>query len=88
VAQVNHEITLSLLRQKGAVIKMARQTNSFRCQSGQESCWACREMLAIAQGKGKLVSMDPVNRKQEIYILGPDKGDKAKVVEVAEELPF
>lgn len=88
VAQVDHEITLSLLRQKGEIIKMVRQTKSFCCQSGQESCWACREMLAVAQGKGKLVSMDPVNRKQEIYILVLDKEDKAKVVDMAEELPF
>jgi len=88
VAQVDHETTLSLLRQKGGIIKMVRQTNSFRCQSGQESCWACREMLAVAQGKGKLVSLDPVNRKQEIYILVPDKEEKAKVVDVVEELPF
>jgi RecB family exonuclease len=61
--------TIEYLKNKGEIIKMVRQTNSYRCQSGGESCWACRDMLAIAQGKGKLVSMDPVNRKQEIYIL-------------------
>jgi len=63
------EKTLEYLRKTGEIIKMVRQTNSFKCQSGKESCWACRDMLAIAQGKAKLVSMDPVNRKQEIYIL-------------------
>lgn len=63
------EKTLAYLKKKGEIIKMARQTNSFRCQSGKESCWACRDYLAVVQGKGKLVSVDPVNRKQEIYIL-------------------
>jgi len=63
------EETLKDLQKKGEIIKMVRQTNSFRCQSGGESCWACKDMLAVAQGKGKLVSMDPLNRKQEIYIL-------------------
>lgn len=61
--------TEDMLKKKGEIIKMVRQTNSFRCQSGGESCWACRDILAVAQGRGKLVSMDPVNRKQEIYIL-------------------
>jgi len=65
----NLEETLAYLRKMGEIIKMVRLTNSFKCQSGRESCWACRDMLAISQGKGKLVSMDPVNRKQEIYIL-------------------
>ena len=73
--------TTEYLKKKGEIIKMVRQTNSYRCQSGGESCWACRDMLAIAQGKGKLVSMDPVNRKQEIYIL-------TKASPVAEDLPF
>lgn len=64
--------TLTYLKNKGEIIKMVRSTNSFRCQSGGESCWACRDMLAVAQGKGKLVSMDPINRKQEIYILSKE----------------
>lgn len=68
------EKTLAYLRKMGEIIKMTRQTNSFRCQSGKESCWACKDMLAISQGKGKLVSMDPVNRKQEIYILEDRSG--------------
>lgn len=65
--------TLAMLKQKGEIIKMARATNSFRCQSGTESCWACRDMKAIVEGKGKLVTMDPVGRKQEVYILAKDK---------------
>lgn len=80
---------------------MVRQTNSFKCQSGLESCWACRDMLAIAQGKGKLVSVDPVNRKQEIYTLnvktetlnvksGKDEGSKIQggLLDVPPDLPF
>jgi RecB family exonuclease len=70
--EANIEQTFSSLQQKGEIIKMVRQTNSYRCQSGQEVCWACRDMHAIAQGKGKLVYVDPVNRKQEIYILVPE----------------
>lgn len=73
--------TLIMLKQKGEILKMARATNSFRCKTGLESCWACRDMKAIAEGKGKLVSMDPVGRKQEVYILvkekvGDDKGNR------------
>ena len=71
---------------------MVRQTNSYRCQSGGESCWACRDMLAVAKGKGKLVSMDPINRKQEIYILSKETPLEIKpgVVTNAggEDLPF
>lgn len=77
------EKTFGYLKQKGEIIKMVRQTNSFRCQSGKESCWACKEMLAISQGKGKLVSMDPVNRKQEIYIITEDRG--LKIVDRSEK---
>jgi len=84
--------TTDYLKKKGEIIKMVRQTNSYRCQSGGESCWACRYMLAIAQGKGKLVSMDPVNRKQEIYIL-PIKNDetveeKQPETPIVDDLPF
>ncbi len=83
--------TIEMLKNKGEIVKMVRQTNSFRCQSGGESCWACRDMLAIAQGKGKLVSMDPVNRKQEIYIL-PQKDEntekQAGTVITGSDLPF
>lgn len=80
------EGTLSELQKKGEIIKMVRQTQSYHCQSGEESCWACKEILTVAQGKGKLVSVDPVNRKQEIYIL--PKGEAPKSFEAANDLPF
>lgn len=81
--------TKEKLRQKGEIIKMTRQTQSFRCQSGGESCWACKDILAIAQGKGKLVTMDPVNRKQEIYILPKTvEPEITKKPAVADDLPF
>lgn len=70
-----------LLSQKGEIIKLARSTNSMRCQSGGQSCYACADMLAISKGVGKLVSIDPA-RKQEIYIL-IKKNETA-----SEELPF
>jgi len=80
--------TAEYLKKKGEIIKMARQTNSFRCQSGEETCWACREMYAVAHGEGKLVSMDPVNRKQEIYIFPKEGISKPEAVPISEELPF
>jgi len=52
----------------GQILQLARQTNSFRCQSGGQSCWACKDMQAVATGQGELVTVDPA-RKQEIYIL-------------------
>lgn len=65
------------LKRKGLVIKKSRLTNSFVCPKG-ESCWACRDMMAVIVGKkGKLVSVDS-SRKQEIYILPA----------VASDLPF
>jgi hypothetical protein len=73
--------TKKLLFSKGEIVQMARQTNSYRCQSGKEECYACRDMKAIAEGKGKLVTMDTV-RKQEIYILPKIQ------VETSSELPF
>jgi len=82
----NLEETLSELKKKGEIIKMVRQTQSYHCQSGEESCWACKEILAVVQGKGKLVSVDAVNRKQEIYIL--PKTENKKTFEVADDLPF
>jgi len=92
IPQSDLTATFEMLKQKGEIIKMVRQTHSYRCQSGRESCWACRDILAVAQGKGKLVLMDPVNRKQEIYILIPEA---PTVVSVAagintsgDELPF
>lgn len=69
------------LKQKGTIIKLARQTNSFKCPRGA-SCWACRDMVAIKEGKGKLVSIDSA-RKQEIYIL-----PKAIEIPTPQDLPF
>jgi ATP-dependent helicase/DNAse subunit B len=87
--------TFKDLQKKGEIIKLVRQTNSYRCQSGLESCWACRDLHAVAQGKGKLVHLDPVNRKQEIYIIPPQKEEKPQEqplsvpsFTVAEDLPF
>lgn len=81
--------TKEKLKQKGEIIKMTRQTQSFRCQSGGESCWACKDIVAVAQGKGKLVTMDPVNRKQEIYILPKiTESVTAEKSIVADDLPF
>jgi len=71
------------IRQKGEVMQMVRQTNSYKCQSGGESCWACRDMKAAATGKGKLVRIDPTH-KQEIYIL--PKATEA--IPDSDELPF
>ena len=86
------EKTTEYLKNKGEIVKMVRQTNSYRCSSGRESCWACKDILAVAQGKGKLVSMDPVNRKQEIYILPKEtfssNSSSQAVLPVADDLPF
>ncbi len=61
--------TTRLLVSKGGIIQKARQTNSFKCQSGRENCYHCRDILAVANGFGKLVAVDTTNYKQEIYIL-------------------
>lgn len=74
-----------LLKQKGMVIKMARLSNSFRCSSGYETCRYCQDFVAIGKGKGKMVSMDTFNRKQEIYVMPPKE---EKVEEEKEDLPF
>lgn len=63
-----NETTRTLVT-KGEIIKKARQTNSFKCQSGKDNCYACRDIQAIANGLGKLVAVDTTNYKQEIYIL-------------------
>lgn len=85
------DVTLAQLKQKGEIIKMVRQTASYRCQSGKEECWACKDIKAIAEGKGKLVSMDPVNRKQEIYIMQKQEVKEIKEVlgqSASNDLPF
>lgn len=79
------EQTTTELTQKGGILKLVRQTNSFRCQSGGESCWACKDILSVAGGKGKLVSID-YTRKQEIYILPKDSPESS--TEIPEGLPF
>lgn len=84
----NIEETKSYLLKKGEILKMVRATNSYHCQSGGESCWACRDILAVAQGKGKLVYVDPVNRKQEIYILSKTESKPEETSNPAGELPF
>lgn len=61
--------TTRLLVEKGEVIVKARQTNSFKCQSGKENCYHCRDIQAVAKGFGKLVAVDTTNYKQEIYII-------------------
>lgn len=80
-----------LMKQKGEIVKMVRQTNSYKCKSGGESCWACRDFLAVARGKGKLVTVD-MNRKQEIYILQKEPetipAEPAATAPPFEELPF
>ncbi|PIS21698.1 hypothetical protein COT51_01355 [candidate division WWE3 bacterium CG08_land_8_20_14_0_20_41_15] len=83
--------TIEHLKRMGEIIKMVKKTNSFHCQSGNESCWACKDMLAVAEGEGKLVNMDPVNRKQEIYILQKKENTLPQPPEIEstpESLPF
>ncbi|MBU2577278.1 PD-(D/E)XK nuclease family protein [Patescibacteria group bacterium] len=87
------EETFKTIKQKGEILKLVRQTNSYRCQSGNEFCWACKDMHEVAHGKGKLVNVDPVNRKQEIYILvEEDKPvpteEKQETISFADDLPF
>lgn len=79
-------ITLDKLKKKGAIIKSVRLTQSFGCSSGNESCWACRDFLTIVQGKAKLVSVDPIDRKQEIYII--PKGETTLSNDFHDDLPF
>lgn len=74
--------TKKLLISKGEIVQLARQTNSYRCQSGMTECYACRDMKAIAEGRGKLVTIDTV-RKQEIYVL-----PKVLASEPINDLPF
>lgn len=80
------------LKQIGLIIKNSRLTNSFRCQSGYDSCWACRDFASVIEGKkGKMVAVD-YSRKQEIYILLKDKKNtevsKDKLYNDENDLPF
>lgn len=85
------EEALSKIRQKGEVMQMVRQTKSYQCQSGGESCWACKGTLTVARmidsgkdGEARLVKIDP-GHKQEIYVL---KSKDDQDAEVADDLPF
>jgi hypothetical protein len=75
------QVTTDDLRRQGEIIALARQTESYRCQSGNHSCWACRDMMAIKEGLGTLVTIDSA-RKQEIYILPKIAPD------ITSDLPF
>lgn len=75
---------LARIKQRGEVMQMVRQTNSYQCQSGGEECWACRDVKAVAKGGGKLVKIDP-GHKQEIYILSKEGTEGTAGIE---ELPF
>ena len=81
--------TLNELRKIGLIIKNSRLTNSFRCGSGFDSCWACRSFkAAVEEGRGELVSVD-YTRKQEIYIISPDSSvSKKQNEDYKEDLPF
>jgi len=67
LADINE--TTGILITKGEIIQLARKNNSFKCQSGKDNCYSCRDIQAVAMGFGKLVSVDTTNYKQEIYIL-------------------
>lgn len=79
--------TIEKLRKIGQIVKQSRLTNSFRCSSGFDSCWACRDYIAVAEEKrGKLVSVD-YNRRQEVYIV--TDSSKSQIEEDHEDdLPF
>ncbi|MFH0864003.1 MAG: PD-(D/E)XK nuclease family protein [Candidatus Gottesmanbacteria bacterium] len=78
--------TTEKLKKIGYVIKNSRLTNSFKCSSGYESCWSCKDLLSISNGKGKLVSVD-YNRKQEVYIIPPTE-DKPILEKPIDDIPF
>lgn len=85
------EEAFTKIKKKGEIMQMVRQTKSYKCQSGGESCWACKGVLAVAHsvnsgqaGGAKLVKIDP-GHNQEIYIL-PKKVEEE--VQVAEDIPF
>lgn len=77
--------TIHELKQIGLIIKNSRLTQSFRCGSGYESCWVCKDLIEITKGKCKLVSVD-YNRKQEIYINQNNKEEES--VDYSDDLPF
>lgn len=79
--------TMEDLRKISLIIKNSRLTNSFKCSSGFDSCWACRDLEAIANGSGKLVAID-YNRKQEVYILNNKIEEMNNHLSNGEDLPF
>lgn len=78
--------TIKKLKDMGRQIKAARHTKSFECSSGRESCWACRDLIAVSKGQGKLVSVN-FARKQEIYIIPVDE-TKDHDEQFEDDLPF
>ena len=64
----NTEETITELTKKGGILKLVRQTNSFRCKSGGESCWACKDILAVAKARENWSALiTPGNRKFIYY---------------------
>ncbi|MFH2109278.1 MAG: PD-(D/E)XK nuclease family protein [Patescibacteria group bacterium] len=80
------EKTLSELIFWGERIKLAHETSSFRCKSGGDFCWACKDFVRVKNGEGKIVSVDH-NRSQNIYIL-KDENRPIQETESNEALPF
>jgi ATP-dependent helicase/DNAse subunit B len=78
------EEAFAKIKKKGEVMQMVRQTNSYQCQSGGENCWACQEVMTVANGGGKLVKIDQ-GHNQEIYILPKITGTE---IPVADDIPF
>ncbi len=80
--------TLEKLKQMGLIMKNSRLTNSFRCISGRESCWACRDFVAVVEEKkGKMVAVD-YSRKQEIYIVAAEDKSTESKDSATSDLPF
>ena len=78
--------TITKLKSIGIQIMSARHTKSFGCSSGNESCWACRDLIAVTKGQAKLVSVN-FARKQEIYIIPADE-TKDYDDQFEDDLPF
>lgn len=82
------QVTVNELIKIGNIIKNSRLTNSFRCGSGLDSCWACRDYKAVVEeGKGKLVAVD-YSRKQEIYIIASDSVSSEEKEDYKDDIPF
>lgn len=57
-----HEKVLSIAKR----IKLARQFKKFDCPQG-ESCWACRDLLAVSKGEAEHVGINDFG--QDLFIL-------------------